>query len=357
MKSSVLMLGILSACGGDSGGDSSLPKGSYRVDTITTVSEVGEVFAFNVNGQVVSHSAAHGWIVIDVETKVFAQITAMTGFVGFDDAGELLYSDDRVGATRYLLRLGGGVGTESEISRILPNGAEFTPYTLAADGGIWGITERVNPGDLVTPGYGRYAGDHADQFRDWAGHEPTNDLAQIPRGVDATGNAVFCETPADHSGENGLPQTHCRVAAADNTLRDIGADVPGFWSVLSLRPISPGGRLGGEVAVGNRGFGGTFPALFDAEGTELLGSEFGDVLGLTDRGDVIFTQLHVAQPVRVRTPSGDVRDLTPYLTNPNAPNAEVFGIEVLAIASDGRILITHAVLGTSDVNVELLTPE
>ncbi|HEY4183314.1 MAG TPA: hypothetical protein VGM90_41105 [Kofleriaceae bacterium] len=278
-------------------------------------------------------------------------------FVGFDDAGALLYSDDAHGATRYVLRLDGGEGTETEISRLLPDGAEFTPYLLTVDGAIWGITERVNPGAQVTPGYGRYAVDHVEQFRDWAGHEPTNQIGQGPRGVDAEGRAVFCENLVDNSGENGLPQTFCRIVALDNTLTDIGTDVPMLWSVLTLRVITPGGRLGGSVAVGNRGFGGTFPALFTANGTELLGDTTGDVLGLNDRGDVVFSQLHTAQSIRVRSPLGDVTDLTPYLRNANAPAAEVLGGEVLALAPDGRILVSHHALDAPENTIELLTPE
>ncbi|HEY4055818.1 MAG TPA: hypothetical protein VGM39_04390 [Kofleriaceae bacterium] len=358
MKSSVLVLGILAACGGDDGGGGgSVPKASYRVDGITNASEVGDIVAFNANGYFVSHSGTHGWTVTNVDTKVFTQITAMTGFVGFDDAGDLLYSVETGGPVRYFVRHGNGAGADSEIPSVLADGLLFIPFALGNDGTVWGYSQQRNPNGPTIAGYARYAIDHADQFRDWAGHEPTNDLAQIPRGVDTTGNAVFCETAADQSGDNGLPETHCRVAASDNTLQDIGTDVPDFWSVLSLRPITPSGRLGGEVTVGQRGFGGSFPALFGPSGTEILGDQLGDVLGIIDRGDVIFTQLHVAQPVRVRTPSGDVRDLTPYLINPNAPNAEVSGITVLALAPDGRILISQDVLGTSDVAIELLTPE
>jgi hypothetical protein len=168
---------------------------------------------------------------------------------------------------------------------------------------------------------------------------------------------VFCEPPGDTGGGNGLPVTHCRIVAADNTVTELGTDVPDFWSVLELRPITPGGRLGGAVTVGISGFGGTFAALFTDGVTEILSDKAtGEVIGLTDRGDVIFTQHGVRQSLRVRTPTGDVFDLTPYVANPGAPAAEVLGTEVLAIAPDGRILVNHPVPGTINGNVELLTP-
>lgn len=357
MKSIALVLGATIGCGGGGDGEATaLPKASYRVEALTTAPELGEVFAFNANGRIVSHSTAHGWIVVDLSTRVFTQITGMTGFVGFNDAGDLLYSDDRVGATRYILRHGNGAGAEEDIPRVLADGVEFRPFTLANDGGIWGFTERINAGAAVTPGTGRYAGDHVEQFRDWAGHEPTNDLGQGPRGVDVRGRAVFCETPAQ-SGEGGLALTRCRIAAADNTLIDLGTDVPDYWSVLTLQPITPGGHLGGAVAVGINGFGGIFPALFDDGSTEILGEHMGEVIALTDRGDVVFTQLRVDQPLRVRGPDGVVRDLTPYVINPFAPDAEPFGNEVLAVAPDGRMLVQHGVPGSADPAVDLLTPE
>ena len=133
--------------------------------------------------------------------------------------------------------------------------------------------------------------------------------------------------------------------------------MPDYWSVLTLQPITPGGHLGGAIAVGLNGFGGTFPALFDDGSTEELGSYRGEVVALTDRGDVIFTQLHVDQPLRVRGPDGVVRDLTPYVRNPSAPEAEPFGNEILAVAPDGRILVRHAVTGATEFGVDLLTPE
>ncbi|CAN5922513.1 hypothetical protein BH11GEM2_BH11GEM2_33420 [soil metagenome] len=347
---------VVAACGGDDGG-SGLAKASYRVDPFSSATDVGEVFAFNATGHLVSHSTTHGWTVIDVATRVFTQITAMTGFLGFDDSGELLYTADSGGPLRYFLRSGNGGGSETEIPRLLAGGIPFVPFALANDGGVWGVTLQAHQGETATPGYGRYAAGNVEEFRDWAGHAPTNDLGQIPFGVDAMRRAVFCETPGDNGQGNGLPQTHCRILTADNTPTELGRDVEGFWSISRLRPITPGGRLGGEVTVGNFGFGGSFPALFEGARTELLGVELGEVLALNDRGDVIFNQLHVSQPVRVRDAAGDVADLTDFLRDPTVPNREVTGLEVLALAPDGRILVKHGTDGTdANMTVDILTP-
>ncbi len=79
---------------------------------------------------------------------------------------------------------------------------------------------------------------------------------------------------------------------------------------------------------------------------------------MNDRGDVIFNQLHVAQPIRVRDAAGDVADLTDFLRDPTVPNREVTGIEVLALTPDGRVLVKHGTDGTdANMTVDVLTPQ
>lgn len=349
----------LAACGGGGGATGeSLPKAKYSVQVLTTVGEIGEVRAFNVNGVLVSKSAVHGWAIIDTTTRVFTELTDAELVIGLDDAGDVLYRPF-IGDHGLVYNLRSAAGTTTELPFTLDGRGYFRPFALATDGAVWGYTRQQIPGGDTTPGYGRLAGGDIAQFRDWAGHdEEQGALPQQPFGIDHMGRAVFCESPPFTGGGNGLPKTFCRLVGADNSLTEIGTDVDDEYSVRVV-PITPGGRLGGTVNLGANNFGlsGSYPALFDGATTEMLGDEQGEVLGLTDRGDVIFTQLGLSDVIRIRNAAGEVAVLDDYVIDPDHPHQLVSGSRVLAIANDGRILIEHAVAGATEFNVELLTPQ
>ncbi|CAN5234074.1 hypothetical protein BH11MYX1_BH11MYX1_07520 [soil metagenome] len=155
MKLSALAT-VVAACGSGGGGGDGLPTAFYRIEPFALAADIGEVFAFNATGHIVSHSTAHGGTVTDIATRVFTQLTAMTGFLGFDDAGELLFMSENGGPTRFFLRSGNGGGGEIEIPLVLAGGTTFAPFALGNDGSVWGVTLQPHDGAAATPHDRRY---------------------------------------------------------------------------------------------------------------------------------------------------------------------------------------------------------
>lgn len=352
---------MAAACGG--GADEPkvhLDRASYRVDSIGSFDEIGEVPATNASGQIVSHSVAHGWAVLDLGTRAFTPLPEIETVLDFNAAGDLLY---RVSDPDPKPFLRGANGLIRAVPTRLYDAGGFRPVALAEDGGVLGKAQQ-RYSEALFSGVGRLAPDwdqgtsgdpHLASFRrldfgtpPWCAGWPSE-----LKGVAADGTAALCELPPASADPDRI---RCCRSAPDGSVIELGDLVADRYRV-NLLPITPNGRIGGTLTTGVNGVGGTRPALFHLLDTEVLGDREGAVLALNDRNEVVFTQLGSSQPLRVRTTEFAVVDLTDYVRDPGDAAREITGDEVLALLPDGRILVVHGARGAAGTTVDLLTPE
>ena len=338
---------------GEDGAEGAPRKDAYDVAVLTTQPELGQVLAFNARGQIACRAGGHGLAIVDIATRVFTTIgTDQTRFLGMDDDGDVLFQNNGP----YQLRHGDGRVEELPV-RIEGNG-EFTPFSLAQGGAVWGFAYEQHEGVAATPGYAMLKDGVVSQFHGWGDHPPPSRKPYGPYGASAAGQVLFCSVQdgTEISG-NGLPKTECFIAQPDGSATYLNPIYVGAFRATPLR-INARGEVAGTLDYGQAGLGGQRAFLYEAPVGYLLGEVPATAVHLNDAGDVVYALIEKRITVLVRKANGDKHDITDYLRHPDPlfADANVSYQSVLALNTKGQMLVVQPVRGSTVSNVSVLTP-